>query len=549
MGGMFRRLSYKIGEDGHAATGTLAMCRGLRAALRGTAAGRTTGVGADIRVVGGAGRSAIVYIPGCVHAGRELAYAVGSNGSDAAVFQFSLGNGRWVVALDAAFSAGQLLALSAVSPNNIWAVGENGLIVHKDDSGWHTVASPAPGATLTTIQMFGAGTEGWAAGSLPSNGADRSETVLLHYQDGRWQRDTSIPNAGAIHALHFGERGGWAVGDAIWRYSDGRWSEETAPAACDSGCAWTLTGVRAINADAAWAVGMRIGICAVCAPRYYVVQRTAGQWQVALSGTGVVDEPPRTVPAIVHQEWTSLAAVAFTADGEGVAVGSRGAPPADPVSRQLIVRYRHGQWVYDPTPAAYGTLQGISMFDAEHGLAVGSDGLILSVGYGPQSPPIPDGYRPVGDPKLPGMTFFVVVGHTLSGEFKTYWERNGDLRCSVFRLSEQFNERNADLGAGSSRSISSASGSRPIRKTVRPTMCSWDGSAPNCYRARTVTGATRTRRARTFPAPAARRLRSTPSAARCAACSCATGRRMAWSSTGDQAGPARPKASRCWACR
>lgn len=378
---------------------------------------------------------------------RSQAWAVGSNGADGAVYQVRLENGRWVVSLDAAFAGGPLNALSVVSPTNIWAVGENGLIVHKDANGWRAIERPVPGATLTTIQMFGSGGEGWAAGSLPSNGADMRETVLLHYQDGRWQRDTSAPNAGAIEALHFVDGAGWAVGDTIWRYNAGRWSQEVTPPACDSGCAWSLSGVRAINADEAWAVGMRIGICAVCAPQYYAVHRSAGQWQVALSGFGVVNEPPRTVPAVVHQEWTNLTAVSFTADGQGVAVGNRGAPPADPFSRQLIVRYRNGQWIYEPTPAANGGLFGISMLDAEHGLAVGTDGLILSLGFGPQSAPTPDGFTPISDPKLPGVTYFEVVGHSLRGEFKSYWERNGGLPVFGFPLSEQINERNADLGA------------------------------------------------------------------------------------------------------
>lgn len=379
---------------------------------------------------------------------RTLAWAVGSDGQGGGgVYRLHLQNGRWVVALEASFTQGPLRALAVVSPTNIWAVGENGLIVQKDANGWRTIPTPLPAASLTTIQMFGSGEEGWVGGSLPRNGSDTHETVLLHYQDGRWQRDTTVPGRGAIQALHFVDGVGWAVGEGIWRYSDGRWTQEPAPLACEGGCVWSLAGVRAINADEAWAVGERMGICAVCAPGYYVVHRSDNQWRVVLSGTGVVNEPPRTVPAVVHQEWTNLTAVSFTADGHGVAVGNRGAPPADPVSRQLVVRYHDGQWVYEPTPTTDGGLLGVSMADTEHGLAVGTHGLILSYGYGPQSVPTPEAFAPAGNPNHPGVAYFDVVAHTLRGEFRSYWESNGGLPVFGYPLSEEFSERNLDLEA------------------------------------------------------------------------------------------------------
>ncbi|HYO50264.1 MAG TPA: hypothetical protein VEW94_10475 [Chloroflexia bacterium] len=100
----------------------------------------------------------------------------------------------------------------------VWAVGEQGLIVHKQKGTWNEVASPVPDAQLLTLQVLGNGDEGWAGGFRPMPDGRKPEPVLLHYTNGRWQRDDSITGEGRVNALHFSQGGGWAVGDAgIWR--------------------------------------------------------------------------------------------------------------------------------------------------------------------------------------------------------------------------------------------------------------------------------------------------------------------------------------------
>ena len=123
-----------------------------------------------------------------------------------------------------------------------WAVGEQGLIAHKQNGGWSEVAGPVPDAKLVTLQMLGNGDEGWAGGFRMVSGAEKPEPVLLHYVSGLWQRDEFITGEGTINALHFAQGGGWAVGDAgIWRYYRGAWSKEQEPNPCpETGCFQTV---------------------------------------------------------------------------------------------------------------------------------------------------------------------------------------------------------------------------------------------------------------------------------------------------------------------
>src|SRR3954469_18803594 len=114
-----------------------------------------------------------------------------------------------------------LLSVVTTGPD-VYAVGEHGLIVHRDASGWHEMANPVPDATLLTLQMLGGGTEGWAAGYRPTSSVYAKEAVLLHYTNGSWQRDDSITGSFAITGLHFAPGSGWAVGtNSIWRYHNG----------------------------------------------------------------------------------------------------------------------------------------------------------------------------------------------------------------------------------------------------------------------------------------------------------------------------------------
>jgi hypothetical protein len=48
-------------------------------------------------------------------------------------------------------------------------------------------------------------------------------------------------------------------------------------------------------------------------------------------------------------------------------------------------------------------------------------------------------------PDTPARRYFAETGHSLSGGFKSFWDRNGGLPVFGYPLSEEFSERNADL--------------------------------------------------------------------------------------------------------
>ena len=62
-------------------------------------------------------------------------------------------------------------------------------------------------------------------------------------------------------------------------------------------------------------------------------------------------------------------------------------------------------------------------------------------------PPANNPFTPVAAPPLPapvGEVYFPETGHTLRGEFKNYWDRNGGLAVFGYPLSEEFTEQTAE---------------------------------------------------------------------------------------------------------
>lgn len=107
--------------------------------------------------------------------------------------------------------ASQLLAVSAVSEADIWAVGTyqttidsfHALIEHYDGHTWQIVGSPDPGATgniLYAVATFGAA-DVWAAGQK-SGTQDPSHALLLHWNGTVWQPVAAPPDKHAELALY-----------------------------------------------------------------------------------------------------------------------------------------------------------------------------------------------------------------------------------------------------------------------------------------------------------------------------------------------------------
>jgi hypothetical protein len=357
---------------------------------------------------------------------------------------------------------------------DVWVVGERGLIVHRQNDTWSEVAGPVPDAQLLTLQMFGNGDEGWAAGFVPVSGGGRPEPVLLHYKDGQWKLDDSIKGLGSINALHFAQGGGWAVGDAgIWRYHNNEWTKEQEPNPCpDTGCFETYSAVRAINADEAWIAGSRIGLCGICVSSPYILHREGGKWQIALDNT-VQADPTRPGAG---RELYGLTFTESNANQSMLAWAVGTIRDNDQLKPYIVAHSTNRgptEWTYMNYPPGVSTqLTSISTIynslDGDHAVAVGTNGVILSYGYGQQPPPTltptPGGTvtsnptptatagtgthptQKVPDPHDPNVTYFSVVGHTLRGGFRSYWEGHGGLAQFGYPLTEEFVEVSATDG-------------------------------------------------------------------------------------------------------
>ncbi len=373
---------------------------------------------------------------------ERVAWAVGEERDRGVIYRLHLQNGRWEVAFETAAPA-PLRAVVALHEANVWAVGDRGTIVHKDGSGWQMLPTLSSSPNLRTIQMLGAGEEGWVGGSFPPTPDEQApRPALFHYRQGQWPQDPGLAGSGQIEHLHLAAGAGWAVGDHIWRYAEGSWTVEEEPFACGENfpCPRTLSAVRAVNADEAWAVGSRHAICAVCVTRPHVLHRQNGVWQ------RVLDVPSGSTNP---QSSGSFEGASFAADGTGLLVGwyDRGIVDSntgafDTRARPLIVRYQGQQWRQETLPTDRGALNAVSLLDSGHALAVGRAGLILAYGYGTQ----PNPAAHVADPRDSNVTYFAPVGHTLKGSFRSYWMRNGGLSVFGYPLAEEFREVNSDTG-------------------------------------------------------------------------------------------------------
>jgi hypothetical protein len=81
------------------------------------------------------------------------------------------------------------------------------------------------------------------------------------------------------------------------------------------------------------------------------------------------------------------------------------------------------------------------MADADHALAVGSYGLILS--YSDAGAAAPSPIARVDDPHDRLSSYFATTGHTLRGRFGDYWIAHGGLMQFGYPLTEEFVEQNA----------------------------------------------------------------------------------------------------------
>jgi hypothetical protein len=158
---------------------------------------------------------------------------------------------------------GVLNAVTAISMNNVWAVGlfdnlSGDLVEHWDGTSWSVVSSPAFNGTNDVLYGISADASNdvWAVGN--SNGG-----LILHFDGSSWSR-TVLPSPRYGFRAHYADTAlspsdVWAVGaiksgsknGALIEHWDGtRWSTVINPST-----AGNLNAIAAISASDIWAVG------------------------------------------------------------------------------------------------------------------------------------------------------------------------------------------------------------------------------------------------------------------------------------------------------
>jgi Phosphoesterase family len=177
---------------------------------------------------------------------------------------------------DPGSSGNHLYAVDAVSPDDVWAAGQqlgaqfpdNGLVEHWDGHSWSVV--PVPAATTAAVMLDGIAVTGgdtvYVAGEADSPAGGRP--LIETYQDGAWQTASLPASAGSIWTSLWGitVSGGtaWAVGTYVDPKTDnnntlilsgtnGTWTVDSGP---EPGSGSNiLGGITAVNGHP-WAAGI-----------------------------------------------------------------------------------------------------------------------------------------------------------------------------------------------------------------------------------------------------------------------------------------------------
>jgi hypothetical protein len=321
-----------------------------------------------------------------------------------------------------------LSSIYMASTTDGWTVGSrfvdkgvrDALILHFNGADWEQISGPnnhtlqASSSSLTQVVMVSAA-EGWAVGNLSSVRAQAPQAFILHYTDGRWSLQETIPRVelSAIAMLSAGD--GWVVGTTTYvagvaqqgvllHYTGKTWQQLPAPGTTlehivmpsptdgwmvgttqpsgpslwhYDGSAWTPVSIAGmdrvsllsmVTASDGWAVGVRT---------------ISNGSKNALSSQG-----GKTVFAHYDgQAWTSVqtstqniqvTSLSLDSSSDGWAVGAVTVPSNGGVALtdNLYLHYTGGQWAQVTGPAGDGGL-AVFMLSASDGWAVSIDGAIL----------------------------------------------------------------------------------------------------------------------------------------------------------------------------
>jgi len=153
-------------------------------------------------------------------------------------------------------AGGAFDAVTAISANNIWAVGHLGngrdgnLIEHFDGTSWKIVQGPATGSFATLNGVSGtSASDVWAVGSI----GRFAGIEILYFNGQSWSAISGLPSDSSPQAVvAIAPDNVWAVGADIEHFDGTKWSIVPSPG---QGGVFGLTGIAASSANNIYAVG------------------------------------------------------------------------------------------------------------------------------------------------------------------------------------------------------------------------------------------------------------------------------------------------------
>jgi hypothetical protein len=159
---------------------------------------------------------------------------------------------------------GFLYGVTALASDDLWAVGGNAsgsLTLHWDAQTWNTIASPNPGTSSNLLMAVSAVSDSdvWAVG-YSQNTTGGSFPLTMHWDGAQWN---AVSTPGSAQLLGVSARASndvWAVGSGgaaqstILHWDGTTWTEATHPAPGEDQFS-ELDDVLAVSANEVWAVG------------------------------------------------------------------------------------------------------------------------------------------------------------------------------------------------------------------------------------------------------------------------------------------------------
>jgi hypothetical protein len=276
----------------------------------------------------------------------------------------------WHIMASVTISHGGLSSIAAISPRDIWAVGTQSqpgrpLIMHWDGTTWSVVPSPSPtGAWSAWLSGVAAITsqDVWAFGGQFAAPPDQQPSQLLveHWNGASWQivsspplpPSTNLHNGGALTAVHIpGTKQLWAVGGwhtgvsmgpgqpLIERWDGTAWQIVPSPALPTGALGGSWSGVVALSATNAWAVGS-YALRNAMDFHPLVAHWDGTRWQIVAANPDVYG----MLESVAAAGTNDVRAAGWYVTGPGASSGTGQRVP-------LIEQWNGTAWQIAPTPA------------------------------------------------------------------------------------------------------------------------------------------------------------------------------------------------------